>query len=142
MPALSQKNNAYFRFECQPGCVNCCRLSKGFVFLDEDEAATIAAFLQLSESEFIKQYTMIAKDKLCLRDGPDEACIFLEAGRCRVYEVRPEQCRTYPFWPENIKSPARWKLTALECPGIGKGRAFEREEILRILKGQSLDSMR
>lgn len=29
--------------------------------------------------------------------GEDHACVFLENGRCRVYEARPRTCRLYPF---------------------------------------------
>jgi len=137
-----KKTNSSFRFMCLLGCTKCCQLSNGFVFLTEEEASRIAEFLSISENDFIQTYTNISKGKLCLRDGENQACIFLKDGKCGIYFVRPMQCRTYPFWPENIKSPARWKLTATECPGIGKGRVFSDEEIRRIGQGQSLDSER
>ena len=40
---------------------------------------------------------------------------------CTVYEQRPEQCRTFPFWPEIVERKATWNRTARYCPGIGKG---------------------
>ena len=30
-------------------------------------------------------------------DGNDNACVFLQDGRCDVYEARPHVCRVYPF---------------------------------------------
>ena len=41
---------------------------------------------------------------------------------CTVYEDRPLQCRTWPFWQSNLKSPGTWEYTCNECPGAGKGR--------------------
>ena len=39
---------------------------------------------------------------------------------CRVYPVRPVQCRAWPWWQENLASPERWAECARRCPGIGK----------------------
>ncbi len=52
----------------------------------------------------------------------DERCIFLDkAGDCRVYAVRPVQCRTYPFWPELTESSKGWMTERRRCEGIGRG---------------------
>lgn len=71
---------------------------------------------------------------------PPEAngdCIFLEGGnRCGTYEARPEQCRTWPFWPENMKAKTWRREIETYCPGVGKGRLHTREEIETILKEQ------
>ena len=39
-----------------------------------------------------------------------EACIFLDetTNQCQIYEARPAQCRTYPFWPSILLSPEKW----------------------------------
>ena len=41
-------------------------------------------------------------------------CVFLdqETNYCRIYEARPVQCRTYPFWPSILKSQEAWNA---EC---------------------------
>jgi hypothetical protein len=52
-------------------------------------------------------------------DGP--ACPFLDGARCTVYGARPLQCRSFPFWPENLKSRVRWEDLSAFCPGVGKG---------------------
>jgi Fe-S-cluster containining protein len=30
------------------------------------------------------------------------ACVFLENHQCLLHDVKPEQCRTFPFWNEYI----------------------------------------
>lgn len=39
-----------------------------------------------------------------------EACVFLaEDGKlCTIYEARPVQCRTYPFWPKVMNYRESW----------------------------------
>jgi Fe-S-cluster containining protein len=125
------------KFECQPDCANCCKFSNGFVFLNDEEASRIAEDLKISEDEFLQYFTRIIDNQLYLADGEDEHCVFLENYKCNIYDVRPLQCRTYPFWPENLKSKSRWQLTKDECPGIGKGRNYSAEEIDKILKEES-----
>lgn len=116
-------------FECQPDCSNCCKLSNGYVFLTETEAMYIANYLEISEKEFLQHFTRIIDEQLCLVDGENEHCVFLENHRCNIYDIRPIQCQTYPFWPENLKSKSRWQITQDECPGIGKGRHYSDREI-------------
>ena len=38
------------------------------------------------------------------------ACIFLDkhTNQCQIYEARPTQCRTYPFWPSIVESVQDW----------------------------------
>jgi len=38
-----------------------------------------------------------------------------------VYEARPTQCRTYPFWSNIVDSEESWNRESRECPGIGIG---------------------
>ena len=38
-----------------------------------------------------------------------------------IYPVRPTQCRTWPFWEDNLKSPQAWKNASERgrgCPGM------------------------
>ena len=49
---------------------------------------------------------------------------------CGIYPVRPLQCRTWPFWPENLINESAWKRAARGCPGMDRGgRHFERGRI-------------
>jgi len=53
---------------------------------------------------------------------------------CMIYPVRPAQCRAWPFWPDNLATPAAWNNAAQKCPGINRGKFYSFEEIERIRK--------
>jgi uncharacterized protein len=50
-------------------------------------------------------------------------CVFFDAAarRCTVYALRPRQCRTWPFWASNLRSPDCWAEMAERCPGANRG---------------------
>jgi Fe-S-cluster containining protein len=83
--------------------------------------------------EFTRKYTETTYGRLHLRD-PEKNCLFLEDKQCKIYEVRPHQCRTWPFWPENMKKSLWEREIAPVCSGIGKGRLFSADEIEEIIR--------
>jgi Fe-S-cluster containining protein len=86
----------------------------------------------MSTTEFTAAYTHKIDGLYELRyTGKD--CPFLQDNRCRVYEARPWQCRTWPFWPENMNCLVWEKEVASWCPGAGKGRLYTAEEIEDVL---------
>jgi Fe-S-cluster containining protein len=60
--------------------------------------------------------------------------MFLKNKQCSVYEARPNQCRTWPFWPEVMNAKSWKKDVADFCPGVGKGPVIPAKEIERQLK--------
>lgn len=82
--------------ECQR-CSACCRWP-GQVRLSEAEIARLAKYRDLTEHDFIQQFTRLTSDRrgLALMDKPNGECIFLEAGQCAVQSVKPQQCRDFP----------------------------------------------
>jgi len=108
------------RFECQPGCTECCT-QRGFVYLAEGDAERIAAFLGMAPAEFERRYVYRTARQSRLRVPRDAQCSFLREGGCSIHPVKPVQCRIFPFWPELVESRREWKKTAGYCPGIGKG---------------------
>ncbi len=108
-------------FSCR-ACGNCCRGPEGYVWLTRSEAGALAGALGLDEAAFARQYLRRTLRGFALRDGPAGACCLLdEQGRCRAYAARPRQCRTYPWWPENLSCREAWEAQARVCPGIGSG---------------------
>ena len=50
-------------------------------------------------------------------------CVFLERdenghGKCSLYQARPTQCRTWPFWASNLTTPRAWVEASKDCPGM------------------------
>ncbi len=115
-------------------CGNCCTGPTGYVWFTSDESKAMAAHLNLTQAAFEKQYSHVLFGKRSLTEVEIEPgkfdCIFLtrddETGRtgCSIYPVRPTQCRTWPFWPDNLKSPRHWEQAAQTCPGMKQGGDF------------------
>lgn len=123
------------RFECQ-GSGKCCTSHGefGFVFLTKEDRTRFAKHLSLSLSDFQKKYCDQTSEIWHLKEiksQPD--CIFLKDKRCSVYEARPNQCRTWPFWPEVMNAKA-WKSEVQSfCPGVGKGKVWSKAEIEAVM---------
>lgn len=121
------------RFDCQ-GDGKCCKTrgKYGYVYLSFSDRRRLAAHLKLSLTVFTAAYTKKV-DGLYELQYTGKDCPFLQDNRCKVYEARPWQCRTWPFWPENMDA-AVWEKEVLSwCPGAGKGRLYTAEEIEKII---------
>lgn len=118
------------RFECT-GCGGCCSGEPGYVWVDDDEIAGMAALMKISVESFERRFVRNEAGGKSLVEYPDGDCIFLEpdSRRCSVYEARPVQCRTWPFWNSNLGARKDWEETCKACPGSGVGRLYSWEEI-------------
>lgn len=116
-------------FECTR-CGACCTGAPGYVWVGEEELRRLAGHLGLSPEAFAGRYVRRVGPRLSLVERPNGDCIFWDRGSgCTVYPARPVQCRTWPFWPENLETPEDWSRTARRCPGSGRGRVYSLEEI-------------
>ena len=124
------------RFQCRR-CGACCTGAPGYVWLQAGEAAAIAVRLGIGHEDFLSRHTRRVFGLLSLKEDPDGRCVLFEAERgCRVYEARPLQCRTWPFWPRIVATRAAWEREAAECPGMGEGELFGAEEIERLSRNR------
>jgi uncharacterized protein len=126
------------QFECQ-GSGKCCqsRGEFGYVYLTEEDLVAAAKAKKLSVKKFKAQYCKLVDGHLALKDNPNSPdCVFLKDRRCGIYEGRPTQCRTWPFWPEVMGAKTWAKSVASFCPGVGQGRTYSATEIQSILKVQ------
>jgi hypothetical protein len=125
-------NQHYFfdnglRFACQR-CGACCTGDPGLVWVDGAEAVAIAEFMNCA-SVASAEFLLPRGEGFAIREHPDGRCWFYEEG-CRIYALRPMQCRIYPFWLVHLRSEQSWQEAARQCPGIGQGRLYSRQEIL------------
>ncbi|MCB0278241.1 MAG: YkgJ family cysteine cluster protein [Calditrichaeota bacterium] len=114
-------------FTCHQ-CGNCCTFEGGAVYATEQEFKKIAERLGIELARFYSDYTFMDYGKRSLKSVESGPCIFYKDG-CSIYDIRPTQCRTYPFWPELLKSNYRWQQEAKSCQGINKGKFWTSEEI-------------
>lgn len=106
------------RFKCT-GCGKCCTGAPGAVWISDEEVEQISAHLKISVEEFLLHYTRLIDGKRSLIDEPPSYdCVFLKNNQCSIYSVRPLQCRTYPWWPNNLRSKKMWEEAAKWCEGI------------------------
>ena len=124
------------KFKCQ-GSANCCvsRGSYGFVFLSKKDIKKLSKFFSLSIEKFISIYCDKTDGYLHLKEIKQNGdCQFLENKKCNVYKARPTQCRTWPFWPDNMNSKT-WNNEVVNfCPGIGKGKILTKNKIEEFLE--------
>jgi hypothetical protein len=117
------------RFTCT-GCGDCCTGAPGYVWVINEEVQALAAYLGMAEEDFLRQYVRKVGVRKSLVEFPNGDCVFLDESRkCTVYPVRPRQCRTWPFWQSNLRSPEAWQDTCRVCPGSGRGKLYTLEEI-------------
>ena len=123
------------RFQCQPGCINCCDM-EGYVYLTEDDLRKAAAFTGMTPQAFEKRYVYRTRHQMRFRKPRDKQCPFLEHHGCSIHPAKPTQCRTFPFWPETLERKAAWNRTARYCPGIGKGSLIQIGDAMEIAEEQ------
>ncbi len=129
MSSLVQIGKVDFHFECQRGCLECCTQT-GEVYLTEDDAQRIAAHLGQTTEHFLTTLCETdANGDLRLTTPADKACHFLFEGGCSIHEVKPLQCRAFPFWPENVTGRRVWEKVGKVCPGIGVGPVLPIEDV-------------
>ena len=104
------------KFKCTE-CGGCCTGGPGVVWITENDIYEMADFLKMDVQEFADKYVRRVDGRYSLKEKVDSYdCIFLKDKRCTIYRVRPTQCRTFPFWPENLQSRDAWERTI--CEGI------------------------
>ena len=110
------------RFECSQ-CGDCCTGAEGYVWVNQAEIDAMAARMQITSELFEEQFVRRVGVRRSLTERPGGDCVLLDAETrgCTVYEDRPRQCRTWPFWNSNLKSEAAWNEAAESCPGCNKG---------------------
>lgn len=102
------RSKDWVAFQCK-GCGECCRHLTEKVMVESLDAFRLVKYLrehgkpQMTMEEFYSRYTTpipLTRGYPIFTmntTGEDEACVFLENGRCSVYPARTRACRLYPF---------------------------------------------
>ncbi len=107
--------------ECEACGGGCCTGESGYIWVKYDEIKQIAQFVNLTLEDFATIYLRKSKHRYSLIEKEIEpnnfACIFFDESikRCSIYSVRPNQCRTFPFWEQFKNSKEEVQK---ECPAI------------------------
>jgi Fe-S-cluster containining protein len=118
------------KFDCSQ-CGDCCTGAPGFVWVNKAEIAALAELVGMTVGEFEQENVRKVGIRKSLREYSNGDCVFFdsELKQCGVYQARPRQCRTWPFWDSNLKSKQAWQETCEICPGSGRGKLVQIEQI-------------
>lgn len=117
-----------FNFAFNPkGCEtcngNCCIGESGNIWISKNEIFNLSNHLNMPLNDLVDNYLEKRGYKYSIKEvklsEDNYACIFfdLEKKQCSIYEARPIQCRTFPFW-DYFKTNE--KEVFKECPAIEK----------------------
>ena len=124
------------KFKCQ-GSANCCvsRGNYGFVYLSVKDLNRLSKYFNITVNNFKKNYCVSSNGYLHLKEIYSNGnCQFLNNKKCSIYPARPTQCRTWPFWNENMNTK-KWNKELINfCPGIGKGKKISFSMIEKKIK--------
>jgi Fe-S-cluster containining protein len=132
------------RFKCTT-CGNCCTGPAGYVWITPEEVDRLATHLAEPVEQVRRRYVRKVGRRLSLKerrnaDGEYD-CIFLKPlpgdrpgarkRGCSIYDARPNQCRTWPFWHGTLQSRDAWTHSKRTCPGLDSptGKLYGVKEI-------------
>jgi hypothetical protein len=128
MPKPYYQTASELRFECTR-CGNCCT-RPGLVYFPPEDLRRAAGHLGLSHTVFRRRYRLRIENGVYALDPGDAPCPFYtEEPGCGIYEGRPTQCRTWPFWPEVVTRKGSWDAAAKDCEGMNRGTNVTVREI-------------
>ena len=118
------------QFECA-GCGACCTGAPGYVWVNKAEIEAMAGAVGMEVEQFQRHYVRLVGIRKSLTELPGGDCVLYDDATrtCQVYEVRPRQCRTWPFWASNLRTQRSWQEASRDCPGAGSGRLVPLREI-------------
>jgi hypothetical protein len=119
------------RFQCTQ-CGDCCSGSEGYVWVNQEEINAMAARLGVSPLTFEERFVKRVGVRRSLTERANGDCVLLDekTRKCTAYEERPRQCKTWPFWDSNLRTPEAWAEAAEACPGCDKGNLVPLEKIV------------
>lgn len=98
----------------------CCTGESGYIWISEDEIINLAKFLKVDTARFKSKFLYRVGLRFSIKEMPYKdgyACIFFNkiTKKCKIYDFRPNQCKTFPFW-SYFKT--HFKELEEECLGV------------------------
>jgi Fe-S-cluster containining protein len=105
---------------CKECAARCCTGESGYIYVTKEEMNAISESLGIQIREFADTYLFKKDYKYSIKErknGESYECIFYDSAinGCSIYETRPMQCSTFPFW-DYYKT--RVDELKEECPGV------------------------
>ena len=120
------------RFTCTR-CSVCCRFDSGFVWLSRSDLSRLATGLGVPRGTALTRYCRIVDvagfKQVSLQEQANLDCVFWIDGACSIYEHRPLQCRSFPFWAPYLGSRGDWDGLESICPGVNIGELHSADAI-------------
>ena len=122
--SIITKENFEFGFDpegCNSCQGNCCIGESGNIWINRQEIDKLSNHLNISLDEVYSKFLEKRGYKYSLKETrlsqDNYACIFfdLDKKQCSIYDARPTQCRTFPFW-DYFKDNKEEVIK--ECPAI------------------------
>ncbi len=115
-----------FDFAFEPSGCNtcggrCCIGESGNIWINPQEVLNLSKFLNLELDKVFDDFLEKRGYKYSIKElrlsKDNFACVFfdLDKKQCSIYEARPSQCRTFPFW-DYFKTNKEEVFK--ECPAI------------------------
>ncbi len=106
-----------YDFKCQM-CGTCCHYGNDeYIKITAKEKSRILRHLGISAKSLLQHYAKIVNGDIFLR-RKQYKCVFLIDNGCLIQSIKPSQCKTWPFWKENVFKN-RFKGSILrKCKGI------------------------
>ncbi|MEA3315772.1 MAG: YkgJ family cysteine cluster protein [Campylobacterota bacterium] len=120
---ISQASFSY-KFDetkCETCGGKCCIGESGYIWITPQEILKLSQNLKITQQELIDKYLIKYDYKYSIKEkiisDNNFACIFFDTIKmqCSVYDARPKQCRTFPFWEYFRNNIEELKE---ECPAI------------------------
>ncbi|MDA7817380.1 YkgJ family cysteine cluster protein [Sulfurimonas sp.] len=123
MSTIVEKDGFDYNFDysaCSTCEGRCCTGESGYIYVSKKEIESIAKLLELDVKVFVEKYLFKKMYKYSIKEkkiGNSYECVFYDnaSNGCSIYDERPLQCRTFPFWDYYKKRVDELKL---ECPGV------------------------
>jgi len=100
---------------------NCCIGESGNIWINKQEIEYLSTHLNLSLVETFDKYLEKRGYRYSIKEvqlsKDNYACVFFDLNKkqCSIYDARPTQCRTFPFW-DYFKNNKEEVIK--ECPAI------------------------